>query len=70
MDLRVLKVLSTYLYPEQAYSSAEMRYCQVTRVEYMYCNACNKIFDRIRIALLQDQPIHESSKLKFVEYCL
>ena len=70
MDLRVLKVLSPYLYPEQAYSNTKMRSCQVTRMEYMYCNARHKIFDRIRIALLQDPPIHESSKLKFVEYCL
>ena len=33
MNLRVLKVLSAYLYPEQAYSNAKMKYCQVARIE-------------------------------------
>ena len=52
MDLRVLKVLSPYLYPEQTYSNAKLRYCQVGRKEKMCYNEHRKIINRIKIESL------------------
>lgn len=52
MDLRVLKVLSPYLYPEQTYSNAKIRSCQAGGIEKMCYNKYKKIINRIKIESL------------------